>query len=85
MKDKRQQHIPHLGYMGHLYVIANAIMVASKRHSAIFYYLDDVPQRGWRKFVEKLNQVNAVAEKTLVDRSVIQNRKSAQFKLSACD
>jgi serine/threonine-protein phosphatase 6 regulatory subunit 3 len=82
MKSKREQHIPHLGYMGHLYVIANAVIASSKKHSAIFYYLDDVPQRGWRKFVEKLNQINAVANRQLGPTPPPVAKKNSQLKLS---
>lgn len=38
--------MPHIGYMGHLYRIANVIVKSSKQHSAINYLLDDVPKGG---------------------------------------
>lgn len=48
--------------MGHLYNIAVAIIKSAKVHSAVFYLLEDVPNRGWRKFEEKLKQLTKVVE-----------------------
>lgn len=62
MKSPKEQGIPHVGYMGHLHEIAAAIIKASKKHTAIFYLLDEVPARGWKKFVDKLNRLQSVQE-----------------------
>lgn len=62
--SKKEQYIPHLGYMGHLINISNAIIRSSKVHSAIFYLLEDIPNRGWKKFVDgKLKNENALRDK----------------------
>jgi serine/threonine-protein phosphatase 6 regulatory subunit 3 len=58
MRTPDEQYMPHQGYMGHLYVMANAVVASSKKHSAIYYLLEDVPNKAWKKFVEgKLKQV----------------------------
>ena len=58
--DLREKYAQHQGYMGHLYRMANAIESSSKVHSAIYYLLQDVPNRAWKKFAEvKLKQINS--------------------------
>jgi len=88
MKAPKEQAIPHLGYMGHLYVIANTILKSSKKHSAIFYLVDDVPQRGWKKFVEKLQQINGLEQQFTPPPPLpnnTQQSKKGQFKFSGFD
>jgi len=62
MKSKREQGIPHQGYMGHLFNIAHAIIRSAKVHSAIFYLLEDIPNRGWKKFETKFKAMNKLRE-----------------------
>lgn len=51
-------YMPRYGYMGHLYVMANAISASMKTHSTIFYFLEDLPNKAWKKFSENtLKQV----------------------------
>jgi hypothetical protein len=84
MKSKEEQRTPHLGYMGHLWKIGNAIVKSSKQQSAVFYLLDDVPNRGWKKFTEKLNQVNALMEQPSPPPPSALTKKS-QFKMTIND
>jgi len=59
LRAQEDMWIPRTGYMGHMYSIANAIVQSSKVHYAIYYLLEDTPNRGWKKFVDgKLKQVN---------------------------
>lgn len=74
------------GYMGHLYNIAIAIIKSSKVHSAIFYLLEDVPNRGWRKFEEKLKQVTKVVETNYTGYPPVRTeQRKNDFQLSAND
>lgn len=48
------------GYMGHLLAMAAAISQAAHINSAIFYLLEDVPHRGWKKIEDKIKQQNGL-------------------------
>jgi len=86
MKEKKEQKVPHLGYMGHLYSIANAILTSSKVHSAIFYLLEDVPNRGWKKFADgKLKGINDRMNRPLGGAPPELIKKQGTFLLSMSD
>lgn len=58
VEKKFIDRIPHHGYTGHLLLIGSAISRASHLNSAIFYLLEDIPNRGWKKLDEKLKLYN---------------------------
>jgi len=62
MKTEQERGIPHQGYMGHLINIANSVIKTAKIHSAVFYFLEDVPNRGWKKFESRLKAVNKIMQ-----------------------
>ncbi len=80
LMNKNEQCIPHLGYMGHLINISNAILRSSKVHSAIYYLLEDIPNRGWKKFVDgKLKNENILRDKPVPGVSNLYKSNSSGF------
>jgi len=85
MRGDNERKIPRQGYMGHLYSIANAIAKSSKVHSAIFYLLEDIPNRGWKKFEVKLKVANKLVETPYTGYPPPKADKRSGFSLSAND
>lgn len=82
MKSPQQQHVPHLGYMGHLYRIANKVIEIAKGNPAISYFLEDLPQYSWNRFLSRLDQENKAMVQTNPPPTSALARKAAQRAIS---
>eukprot|EP01117_Protostelium_nocturnum_P020305 TRINITY_DN9074_c0_g1_i1.p1 TRINITY_DN9074_c0_g1~~TRINITY_DN9074_c0_g1_i1.p1 ORF type:complete len:398 (-),score=89.72 TRINITY_DN9074_c0_g1_i1:11-1204(-) len=65
-------------YMGHISNIAASISKSSKEHAAIFYLLEDIPNRGWKKFEDKMKLASDRSKDlwTVPDRKGLRQRPS---------
>lgn len=69
----KEKFRPHQGYMGHLFGIAGSIVKASKKHPAIYYLLEDQPNRSWKKIEKELQKY----EKMVADSRLLPSSKKS--------
>lgn len=76
---KEDKHVPTRSYMGHIYIVANAIVERSKEHPATLYYFADL--HDWKKFLdEKLKKINELQQSWEVPQISQEARVVSKFK-----